>query len=158
MSRYRRNGTPIGDRRVYVVLPGADPMVWEVKGYKFWEEVDAGLPMEIMMGKFGFERVNELVIIRPGANLVGAKMVGVDLWKCNLRGAKMRGADLRNAELDLVDLSDADLSMSVLREASITDSFMPRCNLSHSLMTGTIVTGKVSVKRGWRKFTMWQKS
>lgn len=152
MRNYRRNGTPIGDRRVYVVLPGTDPMVWEVNGYKFWEEVDAGLPMEVMMGKFGFERVNELVIIRPGARLRGADLDFVSLKDCDLREA-----NLEEARLEYANLSGADLRNSNLRGADLGCSRLTGTDLSGAWIEGATLTGAIRDPKdhpidGWTVF------
>ncbi len=63
--------------------------------------------------------------IKPGVNLVGAKLVGANLECANLMGAKLRGADLEGANLMGADLTgtilekkedDKDLKIKELEE------------------------------------------
>lgn len=129
MRSYRRNGTPIGDRRVYVVMPAWNPKVWEISGYSTWEEVAAGLPLEILMGRFGLDGTNEIVAVMPGANLRGAYLRLVDLWGANLRGANLEGANLMFARLAHADLSDADLSRANLTRSDLRFSNLEGANL-----------------------------
>lgn len=58
--------------------------------------------------------------LRPGADLVGARLSGVDLTGADLRGALLLGTDLRGAVLDAVDLLGADLRGADLRGADLS--------------------------------------
>ena len=61
--------------------------------------------------------------IRPGADLMGARLSGQDLRGSNLRGACLIAADLSGADLRAVDLTGADLRDSNLSGADLSTSF-----------------------------------
>lgn len=149
MRRYRRNGTPIKDRKVYVVKPGFRPKVWEVKGYQTWEEVAAGVPVEAMMGAFDFEK--DITIVMPGAVFSMKNLNGADLSDADLSGAKLngsylsgaclvgsylRGANFRDACISGADLRDADLSGADLTDADLRFSEVLRANLEGANLEG----------------------
>lgn len=58
--------------------------------------------------------------IRPGADLVGARLAGADLRGVDLRGALLIAADLRDADLTGADLLGADLRDADLRGARVS--------------------------------------
>jgi hypothetical protein len=58
--------------------------------------------------------------LRPGADLVGARLAGADLTGTDLRGALLLGADLRGAVLRAVDLLGADLRGADVRGADLS--------------------------------------
>jgi hypothetical protein len=60
--------------------------------------------------------------IRPGADLIGAKLVGADLRGANLRGAYLIAADLRGADLGRADLIGADLRDAELGGADLSSA------------------------------------
>ena len=155
MARFRRNGTPIGDHKVYVVLPAWEPKVWEISGYRTWEEVESGLPLEIMMGKFGFDYVNEIVGVMPGANLRGAYLRLVDLPRANLIGANLGGANLMfsrlaHASLRGADLSKANLTRSDLRFADLRGADLSEANLDYVYLDDAIRGSSDPPIPGWR--------
>jgi len=132
MRRYLRNGNPIGDHKVYVVMPGSVPVVWEIKGCRHWEEVPATIELEAMSGTFGPEfDPDKAVIIMPGANLRVANLSGANLRCANISGAKLSFADLIGA-----DLSDADLSGAYLGDANLSGAYLIGANLSGADLIG----------------------
>ena len=60
--------------------------------------------------------------IRPGADLIGAKLAGEDLRGSHLRGACLIGADLRRADLRGSDLLGADLRDAELGGADLSQT------------------------------------
>jgi uncharacterized protein YjbI with pentapeptide repeats len=66
------------------------------------------------------QRVGRSARIRPGADLIGAKLAGEDLRGSNLRGACLIGADLSRADLRGSDLIGADLRDADLGGADLT--------------------------------------
>ena len=60
--------------------------------------------------------------IRPGADLIGARLAGEDLRGSNLRGAYLIGADLRRADLRGSDLLGADLRDADLGGADLSQT------------------------------------
>lgn len=129
MRSYRRNGTPIGDRRVYAVLPCAKVKVWELNGYSTWEEVAAGLPLEILMGKFGSESLQYIVAVMPGANLARSFLGHAALVEANLSGADLEGASFYCAALSGSDLIEANLRGACLMGANLVGADLSRSNL-----------------------------
>jgi uncharacterized protein YjbI with pentapeptide repeats len=60
--------------------------------------------------------------IRPGADLIGARLAGHDLRGANIRGAYLIGADLRRADLRGADLLGADLRDADLGGADLSQA------------------------------------
>lgn len=156
MRRYRRNGTPIGKHRVYAVLPCAKVKVWELSGYSTWEEVEAGLPLEVMMGKFGSEGMGYIVAIMPGAKLdhsffghaalLDANLSGADLeessfYCANLSGADLTGANLRGVCLMGAYLMGANLSRSNLMDAELQNANLWCAKLKNARLDGANLSG-----------------
>ena len=150
MSRYRRNGTPTGDRRVYVVMPGwgkVPPKVWEVSGCKEWEEVEPVIAVEAMTGTFGPDfDLSRAVAIMPGANLYGAilrdaNLEGADLRDANLEGARLYSVDLRGACLYRTNLEGASLSYANLRGAALESANLRGAALESANLEGADLRG-----------------
>jgi len=148
MRRYRRNGTPIGFQKPYVVLPGNPPQVWEVDGCKEWEEVPGVVALEAMAGKFGSDfDPSKAVTVMPGAdlarsnlarsNLTRSNLIRSNLIRANLSGANLRGAvfsfaDLTRANLTRADLTSADLSYAYLSYADLSFADLRGADLSYA--------------------------
>jgi hypothetical protein len=122
MRRYRRNGTPIGDRKVYVVMPGfRDPhdpgpcQAWEIKGLAHWEEVADTIPLEAMTGAFGRDFDPRIAkIICPGANLKSSSLYDGSFEKVDLRDADLRRCDISATAFTDSDFRGANLSSAVV--------------------------------------------
>jgi uncharacterized protein YjbI with pentapeptide repeats len=69
--------------------------------------------------------------IRPGADLMGAKLGGQDLRGSNLRGAYLIAADLRGSDLRCADLIGADMRDADLSAADVSESlFLTQAQLN----------------------------
>jgi uncharacterized protein YjbI with pentapeptide repeats len=137
MSRrqYRRNGTPIGDHKVYAlaIFRGKKTRVYEIipQGIETYEDLDFLVDMEELAFKFG-SGYDRLVITKPGVDLSGEKLVGVDLHKSNLSGAKMSGSYVNGSLLTYCTLIGTDFSNAELRFAYLTGSNMTGADLFNS--------------------------
>ena len=163
---YRRNGTPIGDRRVYVVTTKKRPCsVYEINlpGVTEWETGESLVAMERMSVAFGDDSMSDdLVLVKPGAkltdanlraaNLSGADLSGADLSGANLYRANLSGADLTGAKLLGADLTGANLSGANLRGADLTGA-----DLSGAYLTGAYLRDAIyptgTVPTGWTRYT-----
>jgi len=126
MSRrqYRRNGTPIGEYKVYALAlnSGKWAEVFEITphGIETYEDLEGLVMLEMIEGRFGAPE--RIVVTKPGVDLSGANLRGANLREANLRGANLRGVDLREANLYHADLGGADL-----REANLRDAILDVC-------------------------------
>lgn len=138
MRRYRRNGNPIGDYKVYVVMPGEDgegPVVWEIKGCRHWEEVPATIDLEAMSGTFGpYFDARKAVIVMPGSRL-RCNLGGADLHMSNLSGSDMRYGLFLGTVFEGSDMAGVDLSQSLLKGSYLSDVDLSMANLEGSIVT-----------------------
>jgi len=131
MSRrqYRRNGTPIGDRKVYALALRKDRPsdVFEIEphGIETYEDLEGLVALEQMAGKFGYD-YDRLVITRPGVDLSGKSILDIDISGSNLSGSHFVKSRFEGSTLDGVDFSGADLS---------------RADLLNTYMSGTVLYG-----------------
>ena len=147
MRRYRKNGTPIGDRKVYVVKPGYPVQVWEVFGYETWEEFKAGISIEIITGKFGLEDLDDIVFLTPGARLEGKNIAGARLVRCDISGSRMNACRAPRCVFDHSNMSrsvwigsNLDYSSLVGIDASygyFRSSSLEKCDLRGSDLTNS---------------------
>jgi len=130
---YRRNGTPIGDRRVYVVTTKKRPCsVYEMSGVTTWEEADASFELMRGMYQFGDDSMrDDLALVRPGA----------DLTQANLEDANLERADLSGAILCGVNFCIADLTEARLCRANFTDAYLEEAVFCGADFTGADLTG-----------------
>jgi hypothetical protein len=137
MSRrqYRRNGTPIGEYRVYALAMKGTTCTGEFEispsGIETYEDLESLVEMEAITGSFGYG-YDRLVITRPGANLIGLKLLGAYIPKADLRGANLEGADLEGANLESVSLVGAILRGACLFEANLYGADLRESNLSRA--------------------------
>lgn len=156
MRRYRRNGNPIGDHKVYVVMPGSSPVVWEIKGCKHWEEVPETVALEAMAGTFGPDfDADKSFIIMPGANLSGERLYSVDLSGADLSGADLSGANLRLANLMGVNLRDSNLIYANLVVAQLESADLRGADFFGTQLWGADLKGAKRLPEdppipGWR--------
>lgn len=123
---YRRNGTPIGSYRVYVVTTDGTSKVWEVSGYRTWEEAKAGVLVESMSGTFDFEK--NIKIIAPGVDLSGCNFHREKLIRSNMAGSNLSRSCLYGVDLSDSFLRDSDLSHVSGMYAKMSAN-LARCNL-----------------------------
>jgi len=155
MSRrqYRRNGTPIGDHKVYalamkgIVCSG----VFEIfpLGIETYEDLEVLVDLDKMSGKFGFD-YDRLAITKPDANLVGADIYGIDIRGANLEGSDIRFSNLAGSELEGAKLAQSNLGGSILYRANFRGSdlrgaVLYECDISRAIFSGCI----------WDRTTKW---
>ncbi|MCC6990207.1 MAG: toll/interleukin-1 receptor domain-containing protein, partial [Acidobacteria bacterium] len=75
--------------------------------------------------------------LKPGANLVAAKLAGADLVGATLAGADLTGADLSYSKLDGVDLTRAKLTGADLSHATLNRACLTGASLTDAKLVGT---------------------
>lgn len=107
---YRRNGTPIGDYKVYIIVVDTTipSRVFEISGMSTYEEAETAVMLEAMTGSLGNDP-GRIVLTRPGANLAKANLSGANLEKCDLSGANLRHSTLVGTKLSRSKMSGCNL-------------------------------------------------
>lgn len=147
VRRYRRNGTPIGDRKVYVAKPGWPVQVWEVAGCSEWEQVQTTILLEALGGSFGPDfDVSKSIIVMPGVDLrhldlYKARLPMSDMTAAMASGSKFYGSYLAGANLMGSDFSDANFRGSVLRSVDFREANLRRSIMSESDLSGADFRG-----------------
>ena len=151
--QYRRNGTPIGDHKVYALAMRGytctDVFEIEPSGIETYEGLEVLVDLEKMSGKFGFN-YDRLVITKPGANLVGADIYGIDIRGANLEGSDIRFSNLAGSELEGAKLAHSNLVGSILyganfRGSDLRDADLYECDIDKAIFSGCI----------WDRTTKW---
>lgn len=136
MMRYRKNGNPIRDRNVYVVVPGQgfkEASSFLVTGVSSWEEAESAFAAGDMSDAYGSDVA---VLAKPGAIFAGYKLRRIVLAKSDLRGANFHDTDMRGSVLQGSYLNGADLSGSDLESADLGG-----CDLKKSDLRGAYLEG-----------------
>ena len=150
MRSYRRNGTPIGDRSVYVVVPGPSPKAWEINGCSYWEEVPGAVALESIAGNFGYDfDPSAAIIVEPGCNLSKARLSQISLLLGDLRGAKMEGVILTEGSLMMADLRDANLYGARLAYANLAGADFRGADIRGADLSGAVRGKNEEEIPGW---------
>jgi len=149
--RYRRNGTPIGEYKVYALVFKRWAEVYEIvpQGIETYEDLEVLVEMEAMAGKFGFD-FSRIVITKPGVYLEEANLIGVKIPGCNLSGANLSLCDLDEADLDHCNLSGANLEEAVLHRASMNFVNLSGAKTRRAEFHGVIMNFG-NTPPGWRR-------